>query len=402
MHVKKQVLFVDDEPMILQGIERILRGMRAEWDLHFVTSGQEALALMEMTPMDVVVSDMRMPGMNGAELLNIVMQRCPHTVRIILSGYSDQDMVLRCVGSTHQYLSKPCDADALRSTVARAADLEGTVENEHLRRLIGRMDRLPSLPSIYIEIVEETQDPESTIEDIGAILSKDMGMTAQILRLANSAFFGLRREVSSPADALAYLGVDTVKSLVLSVKAFSQFESSELGEFPYDTLWSHSLAVATAAKKISSLESGDSKLAQEAFAAGILHDIGKLILGRNFPADYASVLKGFRNGKTAVIDLERAVFQSDHAAVGGYLLGLWGLPAPLVEAIALHHDPGKTQQMSFCPLTAVFAANTLVNQAEGTPATAVEKEGGARYLAERGLSGRVADWEASLRAESAG
>jgi putative nucleotidyltransferase with HDIG domain len=399
--MKKSVLFVDDEPLILQGLERILRGLRNEWDMHFVANGEEALAFMATTPIDVVVTDMRMPGMNGAELLNLVMQRYPQTVRIILSGYSDQSLVLRCVGSTHQYLSKPCEAETLRTTVARAVQLEASLESNHLRTLIGRMDRLPSLPSIYVEIVRRMQDPDVTLEDIGASLSKDLGMTAKILKLANSAFFGLRREVSSPMEALTYLGVDTVKSLVLTVQAFSQFEGGQLKGFPFQRLWSHSLTVATAANLIARMEAGDAKLAQEAFAAGILHDLGKLVLAFNFPDAYSRVLKDYQERKLPLCDIERNVFEADHATVGGYLLGLWGLPVPVVEAIALHHEPAKSPTMSFCPLTAVYAANTLVNEADGTPAGTAETEAGLKYLAERGLESRVNDWKHALALEPA-
>jgi len=399
--MKKSALFVDDEPLVLQGLERILRGLRNEWDMHFVATGEEALAFMETTPVDVVVTDMRMPGMNGAELLNLVMQRYPQTVRIILSGYSDQSLVLRCVGSTHQYLSKPCEPETLRATLARAVRLEASLENQRLRGLIGRMDRLPSLPSIYMEIVEEMQNPGVTLEEIGATLSKDLGMTAKVLKLANSAFFGLRHEVSSPAEALTYLGVDTVKSLVLTVQAFSQFEGGQLKDFPFQRLWSHSLTVATAANLIARMEAGDLKLAQEAFAAGMLHDLGKLILAFNFPDAYSRVLKDCQQRKLPLCEIERDAFEADHATVGGYLLGLWGLPVPVVEAIALHHEPAKSPTMSFCPLTAVYAANMLVNEADGTPADAAETEAGLKYLAERGLESRVNDWKEAFTLEPA-
>ena len=195
--------------------------MRNEWEMEFVDNAADALARMERGGVDVVVSDMRMPGMNGAQLMTEVMKRHPQTVRIILSGHADQDLIMKCVGSTHQYLAKPCDPDALKATVGRASAMDAAMQNKTLQKLTSQMDRLPSLPSLYIEVVEKLQTPEVTLEDVAVIIAKDIGMTAKILKLVNSAFFGLRRQISGPEEAVAYLGLDTIKALVLSINAFS-------------------------------------------------------------------------------------------------------------------------------------------------------------------------------------
>src|SRR5437762_9749706 len=157
---KKRVLFVDDEPLVLQGLQRMLRHMRQEWEMEFVDSGPKALEAMASNPFAVIVSDMRMPGMNGAHLLNEVMKRYPKTVRLILSGHADQDLIMKCVGSTHQYLTKPCEPEALKATVRRASALAGSLQNEKLLQLISQMDRLPSIPALYVEVMEKLQRPE--------------------------------------------------------------------------------------------------------------------------------------------------------------------------------------------------------------------------------------------------
>src|SRR5271168_4540910 len=125
--MKKRILFVDDDKFALNGMDRSLRSMRDEWEMEFVGGGNQALLRMDEAAFDVIVSDMRMPGMNGAELLNEVMKRHPKTVRLILSGYADHDLIMKCVGSTHQYLAKPCDAKTLKMTVQRAAHLEDSL-----------------------------------------------------------------------------------------------------------------------------------------------------------------------------------------------------------------------------------------------------------------------------------
>jgi len=113
---KKRVLFVDDEPRILDGRRRMLRSMRHEWKMSFAETGQEALAILANQPFDVVVVDMRMPGMDGVQLLSEVRKR-HQIIRIVLSGTADREAILRAVGLAHQYLSKPCDAETLKSVL---------------------------------------------------------------------------------------------------------------------------------------------------------------------------------------------------------------------------------------------------------------------------------------------
>lgn len=385
--MKPQVLFVDDEPLILQGLQRSLRGMRGDWEMTFLDSGAAALAFMESHPVDVIVSDMRMPAMNGVQLLSEVMKRYPKTVRLILSGHADQDLILQCVGSTHQYLSKPCNPEQLRATVRRAMDLESQLNNERLQELVGEMEHIPSIPSLYSEIVDKMHDPDTTVEDIGQIIAKDIGMTAKILKLVNSAFFGVRQQVVSPCEAVAYLGIDTIKSLVLSTHAFSQFETIPIAGFSLTALWNHSLRTAAAAKRIAQAESQNRKVADEAFVAGLLHDAGKMALAFNFPEQYGKILAQPGQSVETRLREERALFGATHACVGGYLLGLWGLPTPVVEAITLHHLPHKSMAEEFDPLAAVHIANAIVNADAGIP------EIDRVYLERLNLGNRLGAWQ---------
>lgn len=389
--MKKQVLFVDDEELVLQGMQRSMRAMRDVWEMTFVDSGAKALSLLDQQPMDVIVSDMRMPGMNGAQLFATVAQRHPRSIRIILSGHADQELILDCVGTAHQFLSKPCDPEALRATIRRALELEGSVHNERLQQLVGRMDHLPSIPSLYSEIVEKMNDPDAALEDAGNIIAQDPGMTAKILKLVNSAFFGLRREVSNPAEAVAFLGLDTIKSLVLSLDAFGQFEAVKLEGFSLAALWSHSLSTAAAAKQIAQLEKAERKTVDQAFVAGLLHDAGKTVLAVNFPEQYGKAIQAARAQGQDRLVVEQETFGANHADVGGYLLGLWGLPVPVVEAIALHHHPQLSADTAFTPLTAVHAANAL-GQGDAT----LTPPWNSDYLNRLALAERAKIWKQEL------
>jgi HD-like signal output (HDOD) protein/CheY-like chemotaxis protein len=354
----KHILFVDDEPLALQGLQRVLRHMRTEWDMAFVDSGKKAIAHMTQRPVDVIVSDMRMPGMNGAELLNIVMQRHPQTIRLILSGYADQHLVSKCIGATHQYLTKPCDPNILKETIQRVVALEKAVLTPELKQLINRMERMPSLPSLYISIITKAQDPNINLAEIGELIAQDIGMTANILKLVNSAFFSLSVRVADPKEAVLYLGVETVKSLVLAIKAYGQLLELHLPGLNANALWQHSMQTGVFARNFARERRVPRIVVEQSFVAGMLHDIGKLILSTRLPTQYTEVLK-MQNpaDHSSWLVAEQTVLGATHPDVGAYLLGLWGLPVPVVEAVALHHKPPPPDTGSFSPLLAVQAAN---------------------------------------------
>ena len=390
--MKKRILFVDDEVNVLQGLRRMLNPMRHEWDMVFAESGQEALAMLAQAPCDVIVSDMRMPGMDGTQLLTQVMERFPLTVRIILSGYADSSMVLKAVGPVHQYLAKPCDAATLQVTVARACALRSLLADPMLQGLVAGMQTLPSLPTLYLEVLEAVQDPHGTLERVGDIMSRDIGMTAKMLQLVNSAFFGLRRHVSSPVEAVKLLGLDTIKALILSMQIFSHFDRKQEGAFSLDVLWQHSLATSTCAKRIAQEEHQDRHVADHAFMAGLLHDVGKLVLVANLPELYSAALVQAQEHGTTEWEAEHALLGTTHAEVGAYLLGLWGLPDPIVEALAFHHCPSACPDQRFSPLTAVHIANVLVHTEDSTEARGALAALDSAYVAQLGLSERLASW----------
>ena len=392
--MKKRILFVDDESMILQALQRMLRPMRAEWEMEFLDCGAKALERMTAAPFDVVVSDMRMPGMNGAEFLTAVMKRHPKTIRLILSGHADNDLIVKCVGSTHQYLAKPCDPDALKASVCRASNLDSNLQSEPLRKLVGQLSHIPSIPNLYLEIVEIANRPGASLEEIARVISRDLGMTTQILRLVNSAFFGLPRDLSSIEDAVAYMGLELVKSLVLSAHTFSQYQDADLSLI-IKALWTHSLQVASACKRIAQLEGADRKMVSDAFTAGMLHDVGKLVLAANLPEEYARATRLAEAERLGSFVAEELVFGANHADVGGYLLGLWGLPVPVVEAIALHHRPSAVSHPTFSPLTMVHVADICTREREHFHSG--QSRLNTDHLSAIGLLDRAAVWRESIQ-----
>ena len=390
--MKTRILFVDDNPLVLDGLRRQLRSMRDEWEMDFIGSGPEALALLATTPHDVVVSDMRMPGMNGAELMEEVMRLYPQTIRFILSGYADQELVMQCVGTAHQYLSKPCDIEVLKSALSNAAKLDGEMHDSSLRQLINQIDRLPSLPRIYVELTELLKNSNLSSVIIGEVIERDISMTAEILKLVNSAFFGVSHSISTPREAVTYLGKETVKTLVLSLHVFSEFNSSVTAGFSMESLWAHSLRVAIIAKKIAESVQADKKMIEESFTAGMLHDLGRLILLSKLPAKYAHVIESAKKNGIGLQEAEQLEFQVTHARVGGYLLGLWGLPGPIVEAVTWHHCPDKNLLLRFSPTTAVHLADALIHELDPASSELKKVSLDLPYLDSIGLLNRLDDW----------
>ena len=391
-YTKKRVLFVDDEANLLQGLRRMSYLMRAEWDMEFAENGTQALALLADAPFDIIVSDMRMPGIDGAQLLNEVRQRYPNIVRIILSGHSDREMILRAAKSSHQYLAKPCDGETLLATIARSCALRELLEHEDLRRLVTAMQTLPSPPTLYAEVVEAAQSPHGSLKQIGEIIHRDMSMTAKILQLVNSGFFGLRQRVTTPLQAVSLLGLEIVQMLILSVQIFRTFDQSKLAGLSLNTLWRHSAAVGGCARSIAQGESYDREMVDHAFIAGLLHDVGKVVLAVNLPELYKQTLVLAQTEKIAAEAAERAIFNTTHAEVGAYLLGLWGLPDCIVEALAYHHNPRTCLHQSFTLLTTVHVANALFHEMDVVDVDSQTAAIDLDYVAQMGLDDRLAFW----------
>jgi len=397
---KTRILFVDDEPSMLRVLKMALRSMAGAWDMEFVNSGEEALLLVEQKAFDVIVTDMRMPGMNGAQLLNHILRLHPHTIRIILSGYSDLSEVVNCVGLTHQFLEKPCSLDDLKNCLKRVTQVKSRLTNEKLCELAGSLKNLPSLPELYLEIAEALQSPTASAQRIADIASKDPAISAKLLQLSNSAFFGFSHKVFSVDEAVQLLGVSVIQSLAMAVPIFSSFSRTKCPGFHIEQVWEHSLQTAILARRIAGHHLDDSFLGEQAFCASMLHDLGKLILADGLPEEYAAVLQESRDTQTPVFEVERKHFQATHAEVGAYLLALWGLPMPLIEAVANHHHPRRCGLQEPCLAGVVHLANALQHSVKPQPHV-VPSLADPEYLRYVGLEQQFQGWRAEFSASLA-
>lgn len=330
----KRILFVDDEPQLLDGLRDLLSKQRRQWDMVFALGGQAALVECARAPFDVVVSDIRMPGMDGVALLTQIKQRYPATARIVLSGHAERDATVKALPVAHQFLSKPCEADTLRTVVDRACRLQRLLHDDAVRRVVGRLDRLPSVPRTYWELTQAAATADVGMADLGKIVEKDAAMTVKVLQLVNSSYFGLPRKQASVRQAVAYLGIELLKSLVLSAHVFAT-ATPKIEAFSMNRLQEESVLTARIAKRIL----GDHESAMEAYTAALVHEVGQIVLAISIPERFGDAIRASESHGRALHLVEHDLLGVTHAEVGAYLLGLWGLPLSIVEAVANHHAP---------------------------------------------------------------
>ena len=344
----------------------------------------------------MLVADLDLPELDGAALLQQVRKRYPETLRFILAPESERDQVMKRVLGAHQFLAKPLNKTALRHALEQAVAVNVWIPSNKIRELAGRIRAFPTVPSLYFEVVNLLRSPDATTEEVGELIGKDMAMMTKLLQVLNSAYFGLPRRVTEPAEAVGILGFEAVKSVVMAVKLLGQYERLRPEYFSIERLWRHSMAVALTAKELAMLATGDRSLAASAFTAGLLHDLGKMVLAANFDEHYSGAHSLARKLQVPLCDIEREVFGASHGEIGAYLFALWGMPPDLLEAVALHHNPPRTACDEFSALTAVHVANALESEVSSDTEGLVVPEVNEAYLAGIGCLNRLEAWRAAV------
>ncbi len=381
---RRTILFVDDEERILSGFRRSFYDKKDEWEMEFSNSGEEALNALSKRKYDVIISDMRMPHMDGAELLQKVQNLYPDVIRIILSGQTEQELAMRTVHVAHQFLSKPCDSKYLAQIIERTLSIQDTLQNQSIKDIVGEIGQLPSLPKAYQELINNISKPNISIKDISTIIENDLAVSAKVIQLVNSAFFALPRRITDISQAVQYIGLTTLKSLTLSAGIFHSFENKSFSSRRLlEELQVHSVLCANIAKNMLT----DKNMAEDAFLAGMLHDIGKLILIAYLPNEYAKISNRARETGDEFHVVEKEILGVTHAEIGAYLLAIWGLPSSIVEAVAYHHDPTRVQHTEFSVLDAIYITNCLVQKEES------ERTVDMNYLKSLGVQDHLLKWQ---------
>jgi len=384
---QRSLLFVGKTPEFEQ-IQRMLADYSTRWKVVHSPKGAAALAHLSSERFDVVAADWHLGDSSGLDFLAQVTDAYPSVVSIIL--FNAEEDSLKCIGTPHLLLGKPYDESTLTTVLDYAADSTSWTPDEPVRRLVLGMKTVPSPPSLYFRVLKEVRSSLQSLENIGWLIARDPAMSAKLLQLANSASLGLRTRVTNTIEAAVYLGARRIESLILLGHSFAYFEKIRGFRFDIESFCQHSTRVSHYSQNICKAQKAGAVIGDQAFTAGVLHDIGKLALAANYPEQYANAVKLIQTEKCSQVEAETATFGATHAELGACLLASWGLDHAIVEAVARHHKPGKNARKRFTALTAVHAANALDHNSSPN-AEPVNLD--MAYLEEAGLTDKVEAWK---------
>jgi HD-like signal output (HDOD) protein len=381
----RHVLFVDDEPQVLECLRARLQPLMAKWQMTFVDSGADALSRFEQTPHDVIVSDISMPGMDGAQLLHAISERWPATIRIALSGTCDVEQNLRLLPLAHQYLRKPCRPDQLEDAVARSLQLREELTHPSVQAIIGSIRQLPARPQVFARLQVVMSRPDASARDVARIVAEDSALTLKVLQIANSAFFRRARRITNIEQAVQYLGFQTVRNLVMCAEVFSRWPGRmRHAAVDLEDLQMHAQHTAAVAQALTE----GTQISDDTVLAALLHDIGYWVLIQECPRELEQAVELALAAGISLPEAEYEILGASHAEIGAYLLAIWGLPYAVVEAVAHHHHPTRVKPAGLDCLSALAVAIALTG--------GDDSDGGVRNLVPSVVVG--ADYLDSLEA----
>ncbi|MDR3682552.1 MAG: response regulator [Geothrix sp.] len=333
-----RILLVDGDADLLNQVRRAFWKSHRAWEVVLAHTGAEALQVLARDPVDIVMSDLRLPDLPGAELIHRVRELQPGAVRIALADPAQAEWTEQVEGDLHRLFIKPLQPDFLIGVVDSLNIEDDATNVRAVRAFVGGLGRIPSLPSLYVELVELLQREDAGMGEVARLIRRDLGVASQVLKLANSVHCASDRPVSEIGQALAMLGVDTLRSLVLFRGLISSFETPRPQGLDLEQLWLHSFHVATGVRKLAVFE-GETALADLAFSVGLLHDIGLVVLATDPSRRYRSILEQAQSSRTPLAVLEHDTYGVDHTQIGAHLLNLWGLPPAFCRPVREHHAP---------------------------------------------------------------
>lgn len=383
MKNKSRILVLADDAGEVQRLQSVFTQLPEHWQVHFCKTQKEAMGFLEAQEYQLVFADLTGGVGAAAQFLHEVWKLHPKTCRYLLGDAVEVDVMVTCVLGAHQFLERPLEAAAVMAVVNRVEEINRLVGNKSIQTLVSRMRTFPSRPTLYLEVLKEFRSPSASPKVIGELVSKDLAVSTKLIQIVNSAYYGLAQHVTDPADAVLLIGMEATCSLILSIDAFAKFDKVKPLYFSVDRVWKHSQAVGHAARKFALSMTNDTAMANDAFTAGLLHDIGKLALALNFEEQYQGVLTVAEKNNIPAWKVEKEIFGASHAEIGAYLVSLWGLPIAIVEAVASHHLPASEVVGKFSAGTAVHLANACTDSDQTSTSTLSELT--KQYPAELGL-----------------
>jgi HD-like signal output (HDOD) protein len=363
------------------------------------------LAQLEQRSFDALLVDFNLSSPDASQLLNQALQKRPETIRFLLAYEADLALVAAYVSGPHEILPKPVEPASLKSRIE-----SGVAPNDSNCNQVGSdsgagASASPAVPAVYAEVLKALDLPDAAKSQVGEVIAGDAALTSEVLRLTESAYLGLPRNVTDPVEAVELLGLETVKALVMALRFLAEHSQLNPGYLSLEKLWQHSTHVAQLARDLVLFETKDRVLAAEALVAGLFHDLGKVVLASNFDDLYGRVHSLARKQPVPLWDIEKEMFGASHGEIGACLVGMWNMPGSVVQAAAFHHDPPLGEHQNLTPLAAVHIANVLDHEFRPSDEVRVAPAINTAFLNEIGLLQRLPVWRAVLakpRAANAG
>jgi HD-like signal output (HDOD) protein len=355
----RRILFIRPESQGSEPFDDLLQPNHNQWDMCVATGAKAVQDQLVKGPWDIVIADLETES--GRSQLAVVRAAFPEIVRFGLVNQRRPSPSL--VSVVHQFLVRPLEFAELEVAVERACRLKELLHGELMSKTVGELGSLPTAPTVYLKLIETLNKPESSIDQIAEIVETDMTISAKVLQLVNSAIFRTNREIATVKMATTYLGLNIIKNLVLSTEVMSVFSRAQkIPGFSIEELQAHARLTAS----IAGIMYLSNEARDAAIVASLLHDIGKLVLAWKMPERFARLLALSREQNRPLYQIEEELCGITHAEIGAYLLGLWGLPIPITEAIAFHHTPARMPHHHFDALGAVYVANVLAHEVDGS------------------------------------
>lgn len=354
------VLFVDDQPLLLKTLQRVIRKNAPDWKVRVAISGKEALKKLEEEACEIIVSDMRMPAMDGVSLLQTVKNRYPNLLRFILSGESSPKSILNSVGIAHQFFQKPIEINEIVEALELSRSLYKRIQDPDLQNLISTVTNLPTPKEVYFKISKMLNEPMVDLMDVANVISEDVSISAKILQMVNSAFFGNGSKLDNIQDAVSTLGIQNIQSLILMI-GLESGQNKTNSIISIESYAHHSLEVAQLCRWLAKRSGQKMKDQDSLFTAGLLHNVGKLVLLDRHAQYYRRMRIKEDPYQSRLIIEKEGVEKNSHALTGAALLALWGLPARIVNAVAFHHDPEHSADVQSNYAMFVHIAEAVVN-----------------------------------------
>lgn len=359
----RRLLFVGCDDLWLGQIERDMACLQSKWQCSRAADCTQAVEKWAAGSFDTLILEGKTA--DGAKLLKTLEKELAQSICLVRCQTLDRATSALWKGTGAALVAEDTDATTLISTVKRGARIQGWMADTAIKQLVSQIRKLPAQPKLHTLVTDELKSENGSMDVVGKLISQEPIMSAKIMQVVNSAFFGLTREISDATESVMVLGAERIKALILLAGVFSQYSSAKCPGFSPEPVWGHSIQVGAFARAIALAETKNPRSAEAAFTAGLLHDIGKLVLAGNLPEMYDTVQRLKASKKITSREAELEILGTSHAELGACLLATWGLPLPILEALAWHHEPARSDEQGFTLLAAVHAANVFAQESAG-------------------------------------